>query len=104
MHDSPMAAAQSLVALDFALGPVEEVAIVGSGPEAKRVLRAAREPFRPRRVVAFREANADSPLPLLADKPAQGPVTTYVCQNYACQAPILTVEEAELRQVTDGHR
>ena len=29
MHDSPMAAAQMLIALDFALGPMEEVAIVG---------------------------------------------------------------------------
>jgi uncharacterized protein YyaL (SSP411 family) len=96
MHDSPMAAAQSLVALDFALGPIEEVAIVGSGPEAERVLRAALEPFRPRRVVAFREPsdpNAAS-IPLLADKTAQGPVATYICQNYACQAPITTADKA----------
>jgi uncharacterized protein YyaL (SSP411 family) len=101
IHDSPMAAAQALVALDFALGPVEEVAIVGSGDDAKRVLRAAREPFRPRRVIAFKETGAESPLPLLADKTARGPVTTYICQNYACQAPIPTAAEAEKRLTAD---
>jgi uncharacterized protein YyaL (SSP411 family) len=109
MHDSPMAAAQSLVALDFALGPIEEVAIVSDGTDLaaeRRVLRAAREPFRPRRVVAFREPsdpNAAS-LPLLADKTAQGPVTTYICQNYTCQAPIVGAEEAERQLATDKRR
>jgi uncharacterized protein YyaL (SSP411 family) len=95
IHDSPLAAAQSLVALDFALGPVEEVAVVGSGDDAKRVVRAAREPFRPRRVVAFKQPDAESPLPLLADRTAQGAVTTYVCQNYACHAPMVGVDAAE---------
>ncbi|HEY1380482.1 MAG TPA: thioredoxin domain-containing protein [Gemmataceae bacterium] len=99
MHDAPTAAAQALIALDFALGPVEEVAAVGSGEEARRVLRAALEPFRPRRVVAYRDPAKDDPeaakLPLLADKPPRGPVTTYICQNYACQAPIVGAEAAE---------
>jgi hypothetical protein len=95
VHDSPMAAAQALVALDFALGPIEEVAIVGESDVAKRVIRAARTPFRPRRVVAYCELAAESPLPLLSDKPANGPVATYICRNYACQAPILGVEAAQ---------
>jgi hypothetical protein len=99
MHDSPMAAAQTLIALDFALGPIEQVAIVGEGDAAKNVISAARKPFRPRRIVAFRESNVDSSLPLLADKPAAGPVATYICQNYACQVPILGVVESE-RQLT----
>jgi uncharacterized protein YyaL (SSP411 family) len=104
MHNSPMAAAQALVALDFALGPIEEVAIVGEREPAKRVLRAARAPFRPRRVVAFREPDSESPLPLLADKPANGPVATYICRNYACQAPILDAEEAEKQLTTEAQR
>jgi uncharacterized protein YyaL (SSP411 family) len=97
MHDSPMAAAQALVALDFALGPIEEIAIVGTGDEAKRVLRAAWGPFRPRRVVAFREpTNIEAEkLTLLADKPANGPVATYICRNYACKAPIIGAADAE---------
>jgi uncharacterized protein YyaL (SSP411 family) len=94
LHDAPLAAGQLLIALDYALGPIEEVAIVGELEAAKPVLRAAREPFRPRRVIAFRETAGESPLPLLADKPASGPVATYICRNYACQAPILGVDAA----------
>jgi uncharacterized protein YyaL (SSP411 family) len=94
VEESPMAAAQALIALDFALGPVEEVAIVGEHAAAKPVVQAARRPFRPRRVVAFRAPNVESKLPLLADKPANGPVATYVCQNYTCEAPILDGAEA----------
>jgi uncharacterized protein YyaL (SSP411 family) len=100
IEDSPMAAAQALIALDFALGPIEGVAIVGKGEAAKPILQAARGPFRPRRVVAFREANAESRLPLLADKPANGPVATYVCRNNACEAPILDPAEASARLTT----
>jgi uncharacterized protein YyaL (SSP411 family) len=106
MHDSPMAAAQSLVALDFALGPIEQVAIISDGTDLsgeRSVLRAAREPFRPRRVVAFREPNAQSSLPLLADKSENGPVATYICRNYACEAPILGAEEGKKRLTTDAH-
>ena len=102
MHDSPMAAAKTLIALDFAMGPVEQVAIVGEGDAAKKVISAARKPFRPRRVVAYREATAESPSPLLADKPANGPVVTYICQNYACQTPILDAAEAEKQLTAEG--
>ncbi len=104
MHDSPMAAAQTLVALDFALGPIEQVAIVGDRDAAKKVLDAARKPFRPRRVIAFRKPKEESPLPLLADKPANGPVATFICQNYACQAPILGADEAEKQFTTEARR
>jgi uncharacterized protein YyaL (SSP411 family) len=101
---SPMASGQMLLALDFYLGPVQEVAIVGdrTGADVRRVLRAARAPFRPRRLVALRDAAESSTLPLLADKSAHGPVTTYICQNYACQAPIVGAEEAEKELATDG--
>jgi uncharacterized protein len=102
MHDSPMAAAQSLIALDLSLGPIEQVAIIGDRDAAHRVMRAARSPFRPRRVVAFRESNAESSLPLLADKPANGPVATYICRDYACEAPILDAAEAEKHLTAEG--
>src|SRR5262249_605882 len=54
MAESPHAAAQLLIALDFSLGPVQEIAIVGS-PEneaVRKVLRASRTAFAPNRVVA----------------------------------------------------
>jgi uncharacterized protein YyaL (SSP411 family) len=104
LHDSPMAAAQALIALDFALRPIEQVAIVGEPDAARPVIRAARAPFRPRRVVAFREPALESPLPLLADKPANGPVATYICHNNACQPPILDVAEAKKQLAADDRR
>jgi uncharacterized protein len=61
------------------------------------VLKAARRPFAPRRVLALAapgDAEA-AKLPLLVDKASQGAVTTYICQNYACQAPLVGAEAAE---------
>jgi uncharacterized protein len=99
MEQHPLAAGQLFVALDYWLGPVEEVAILGDldDDDSQRVLRAARRPFAPRRVVAAAEpGDADAAkLPLLADKKPQGAVTTYVCQNYACQAPLVGAATAE---------
>jgi uncharacterized protein YyaL (SSP411 family) len=100
----PMSGGQMLIALDFWLGPVEEVAVVGNpaAEDTRRVLRAARSGFHPRRVLAVKPASGDTRsleevLPLLAGKTAAGGVTTYVCQNFACQAPLVGAEAAEAR-------
>ena len=90
LEESPISGGQMLLALDFLLGPVQEVAVVGnsSETETKEVLRAIRRRFRPNSVVAFREASAsDGGVGLLKDKTALGPVTTYICRNFACEAP-----------------
>ncbi|MFL5329731.1 MAG: thioredoxin domain-containing protein [Gemmataceae bacterium] len=86
MAAHPSAAGQMLIALDFAFGPVQEVALVGdrSTPEFGRVQRAARQSFGPRRIIAAGEADG---IPLLADRPAKGAVTLYLCENFACQEP-----------------
>jgi uncharacterized protein len=99
----PLSAGQMLIALDFWLGPVEEVAVVGdpAAEDTRRVLRAARAGFHPRRVLAQKPASGDTRsleelLPLLAGKTASGGVvTTYVCQNFACQAPLVGTGAAE---------
>lgn len=98
MEASPMAAGQLLIALDFALGPVQQIAIVGrrGEPDTERVLQAARSSFHPRRIVAFadRDRASASTIPLLADKTSDGPITTFVCENYACRTPIRSAQEA----------
>src|SRR5262249_15627088 len=55
MAEHPAAAGQMLVALDFSLGPVEEVAVIGkeSDGETRTALAAIRRAFQPNRVVAF---------------------------------------------------
>jgi uncharacterized protein YyaL (SSP411 family) len=93
MEASSMAAGQMLIAYDFDLGPVREFAIVGdpASDETKRVLRAIRGGLCPHKVVALKPATdkaADAILPLLAGKMAMGAVTTYVCQNLSCGAPL----------------
>ncbi len=100
MATHPMAAAQMLNALDFYLGPVEEVAIVGAptAADSVRVVRALRSRFQPNRVVAFKPtgtADADyRAIPLLEGKQALGAVTVYVCANFACQAPLVGADAA----------
>jgi uncharacterized protein YyaL (SSP411 family) len=98
MESSPLAAGQLLVALDFHLGPVQEFAVVGdpSGEDTRRVLRAIRGGFHPDKVVALKSADGDEQaVPLLKDKERRGDVTTYVCQNFACQAPLMGAEAVE---------
>ena len=43
MADSPTGTGQMLAALDFLLGPAKEVAVVGAGGAADRVLASLRE-------------------------------------------------------------
>jgi uncharacterized protein YyaL (SSP411 family) len=97
----PNAAGQMLIALDFYLGPVQELAIVGdpAAEDTRRVLRTIRQGFRPNRVVALQPVGGEGRpdlIPLLADKPAHhGTVTTYVCEDFSCQAPLVGAEAAE---------
>jgi uncharacterized protein YyaL (SSP411 family) len=100
----PLAAGQMLLALDFHLGPVQEIAIVGdaAAEDTRRVLRLLAGSYQPHRVMALkdtaspqRQQGIEEPLPLLAGKTSQGPVTVYVCQNFTCQAPLVGVEAIE---------
>ena len=100
MVSSPQAAPQMLSALDFFLGPVQEVAVVGEldSEETRKALRTIRRRFRSNMVVAFRLAadattDLEKTIPLLAGKTAHGAVTTYVCRDFACQNPIVGAAE-----------
>jgi hypothetical protein len=99
MEASPMAGAQMLMAYDFHLGPVDEFAVIGDpGQEAtRRVLRALRRRFQPQKVVALKRPSedVDTLLPLLAGKPAGDTVTTYICHDFTCQAPLVGAEAVE---------
>lgn len=99
MQRSPTAAGQMLNAFDFWLGPVKEMVIVGeaSNPEVIDVMRHLRRPFRPHQVIAWKANDADDSLPLLKDRKAMGAVTMYVCENFACQAPIVGMSEIKAK-------
>jgi hypothetical protein len=84
MAEHPAASGQMLVALDFYLGPVQEIVVVG--PEASVAADMIRRSFGPKRVLAGEGLGG----PLLEGKaPVGGATTVYVCQNYACQAPLV---------------
>src|SRR5262249_44323337 len=94
----PFAAGQMLIALDFDLGPVQEIAVVGdpAAEETRQVLRLIHGGFRPNQIVAFKpkagDARAEELVPLLADKKAMDGVTTSICENFTCQAPLVGAE------------
>jgi hypothetical protein len=99
MEKAPTAAGQSLIALDFLLAPPREFAVIaGDDPaEVGEALGAIHARFLPHKVVAPSMGQAPKELtdlvPLLADRPEiDGRVTTYICENFACQAPVVGVE------------
>jgi uncharacterized protein YyaL (SSP411 family) len=87
----PGAFGHLLRAVDFYLATVKEVAIVGTGPEAKALERAVRAQYRPHLVLA---GGATEDVPLLAGRtPVDGRAAAYVCQHFTCQAPVTSPEE-----------
>jgi uncharacterized protein YyaL (SSP411 family) len=85
---APSAFGWALCALDLHLSPPRELAIAGS-PDSD-VARAALRGFDPNGVVAFGPADG---VPLLVGKtPVDGRPAVYVCERFACQAPVTDAE------------
>jgi uncharacterized protein YyaL (SSP411 family) len=81
---APSAFGHALNALDLHFSPPREIAIVG--PPGSEVARAALGSFDPNAVVAFGPSDE---VPLLAGKDlVDGRPAVYVCEGFACQAPV----------------
>jgi uncharacterized protein YyaL (SSP411 family) len=83
--------AQWLVALDFAVAPVAEVAIVGAPSDhaTAALVTVARRGFRPYRVIAVGPDPGVSGVPLLQGRFAlHGRPTAFVCRDFACRQPV----------------
>ncbi len=95
----PNAFAHLLQALDFHLAQVKEVALVGE--DLRSLERVVRGAFRPHVVVAGTPPGGGgdaSAIPLLEGRaPVDGAATAYVCERFACQAPV--TEPAELEKL-----
>ena len=103
--DYPMAYTQFLNALDFAIGPSQEVVIVGdaSKVDTQNLLRVMHQVFLPNRSLLFKPAGADGDiLGELCDyarllEPRGQMATAYICENFACQTPITDPEELRIK-------
>jgi uncharacterized protein len=87
----PQAFGHLLQALDFHLSPVKEVALVGE--DLRPLERVVRGEFRPHLVLAGGPSDG---VPLLRDRtPVDGRPAAYVCEHFACKAPVTEPEELE---------
>jgi len=85
---APGAFAWALCGLDLWFSPPREIAVVGD--VAAPVARAALAPFQPTTVAAVGPAED---VPLLAGKGlVDGRSAVYVCERFACQAPVTDPE------------
>jgi hypothetical protein len=96
-----------LCAVDLAVGPVAEVAIVGdsNADDTRALLDALRSEYLPRAIIAVAHPDDDDApeaIPLLAERPQiDGKATAYVCLNYACKLPTTDPESmmAQVREI-----
>ena len=102
MRQAPTAAGQLLIALDMYSGPFHEIVILGDRTEmgTAQVLSDLRGRYLPNRVIACRtvadvEDGSVDIDPIFTGKVAGKPIpTVYVCERFACQAPLHGVEPA----------
>ena len=101
LTQAPTAAGQSLIALDFLLANRQEIAVVAGDDSSEFVqaLEAVSSRFLPHTVVAPRPVEETAAaVSLLEDRPARdGRVTSYVCENFTCQSPVVGVEGLEAK-------
>lgn len=105
ISEAPLAYPQLLAALDFAIGPSNEIVVAADaeGPGVKPLIQEIFRPFIPNKVVAFhpsgKEAAAIEKLaPYLKEQTAlEGKPTVYVCENYACNLPV--TDPSQLRSL-----
>jgi len=94
LKQRPSMYTQLMFALDFAVGPSNEVVVVGdpSAEDTRAMLAAIHGVYAPNKVVILKPllgAEAlEALVPYTRDQAALGGVATaYVCENFACQAP-----------------
>jgi len=101
----PSAFGYWLNALDLAVGPVKEAALLGDldHPGMQALRTALWGTYRPRVVSAVAPfPPPDGSPPLLLDRPLRnGLPTVYICQNFACLLPV-TTPDAMVEQLEDS--
>jgi uncharacterized protein YyaL (SSP411 family) len=98
--DQPMAYTQLLIALDFMIGPSQEIVVAGdpSLANTQAMIHAVQRSFLPNKVLLLRLQGVKgkqlaSLFPFVeAMSSINNQPTVYVCENYACKTPIKDVD------------
>jgi uncharacterized protein YyaL (SSP411 family) len=91
---APSMMGEALGAADLHLSDAREVAVIGdpAAPETRALLEQVWRPYRPNVVVAAAAPDDDravKTIPLLDGRPqVDGRATAYVCERFACRAPV----------------
>ena len=99
LAESPTSLTAMLQALDYRLGPTQEIVIVGNAADAQPLIEETRRHFLPNATLLFRETNTGAEslaevVPFVANlKPIDGRPVAYVCENYACRRPVTKQED-----------
>jgi uncharacterized protein YyaL (SSP411 family) len=91
MARQPTGFGRLLGVLDAYLAPSQEIAIVGQRADAttRALLAEVRRHYLPHTVVAFKEPEQETMLPLLQGRTlVDGKSAAYVCENFACKLPV----------------
>ena len=103
MDAYPSAHTQLLQALDFMIGPTQEVVIAGERHDhnTQAMLKVIQRNFLPRQVALLVSSDEERRqmvglAPYVKEMvPVEGRPTGYVCRRYACQAPVTDPEAME---------
>jgi uncharacterized protein len=101
LAESPGGSSQMLVALDFHLGPAQEIVVVGQAEsaETRHVLSALRRAYLRNALLLVHDPDrGEAPVDLIPhyrDKTSSTDVRVYVCENMTCRAPLEGADAVE---------
>lgn len=103
IKQSPTSLSAMLIALDFSIGPAQEIVIAAEAdqPDTKEMLRLIHRKFLPNTVIMFHQTGKageaiEKIIPFVKFQVAiNGKATAYVCQNYVCKQPVNEISALE---------
>jgi uncharacterized protein YyaL (SSP411 family) len=101
LQQSPTSLSYMIMAVDFRLGPRQEIVIAGNSrtDDTEEMLKSVRAAFLPNAVVLLHQTeqadkDIEKIIPFLANHvPIDGKATAYLCENYACNRPTNNITE-----------
>jgi len=107
VRQNPAAHTQLMIAIDFAIGPSQEIVVVATpdAPDTLRMLQTIRSVFVPNKVLILVPTEDDPEIAKFSEftrhqKALQGKATAYICRNFVCEQP--TTDPEKLRGQLSG--